>query len=108
MRVYAYSVFDHKTVVYGVPFFAPTDGSAVRSFQDLAHDLNTTVGRHPGDFALFCVGEYDDQKGVLLGVSPVRHIVDAVALLNAQQQLPLESFQDTADALQRKANGSAV
>jgi len=81
MQLNAYSVYDNKSLVYGVPFFAPTDGSAIRSFRDLANDTNTTVGRHPGDFVLYCVGLYDDQQGALSGLSPLRHVVDAPALI---------------------------
>lgn len=90
MRTLAYSVYDNKALVYAVPFFATTDGSAIRSFQDLANDTNTTVGRHPGDFSLYCLGDYDDQKGVLTALSPLRHVVDATALLVRQEGLPFD------------------
>jgi len=89
MQSNAYVVYDNKALVYGVPFFAPSDGSAVRSFGDLANDADTTVGRHPGDFSLFCVGLYDDQNGALGAVSPLRHVIDASALVRIQAQMPL-------------------
>lgn len=107
MLLNAYSVYDNKALIYGTPFFAPTDGSAVRSFQELANDNNTTVGRHPGDFSLFCVGNYNDQNGKLEASAPLRHVVDATALLQLQRRLPIEQpevaemreaqFQDLAD-----------
>ena len=81
MLTNAYCVYDNKALVYGLPFFAPTDGSAVRSFQDLCNDTDTTVGRHPGDYSLFMLGNYDDQKGALIPMSPLRHVIDATSLL---------------------------
>lgn len=89
MLTNAYSVYDNKALVYGTPFYGPTDGFAVRAFTELANDPNTTVGRHPGDFSLFCVGSFDDQHAVLTGLSPVRHVVDATAVLIIQPRLPL-------------------
>lgn len=91
MQMLGYTVYDNKALVYGVPFYAPTDGSAVRSFQELANDANTTVGRHPSDFSLFCVCTYDDQNGATTPVQPLRHVVDASALLVLQPRLPIDN-----------------
>lgn len=84
MILKAYSVYDRKTLQYHPPFFASTDGAAVRSFGDLANDLNTNVGRHPNDYVLFCIGEFDDQKGAMVPVSPLLHVADAVALVRLE------------------------
>jgi len=81
MMLNAYSVYDNKALQYHPPFFASTDGAATRMFSDLANDDQTTVGRHPGDYVLYCIGTYDDQKGGLTPIVPLRHIMDAVALL---------------------------
>lgn len=87
MNLYAYSVYDRKALQYHAPFFAVADGSAVRSFQDLANDNNTTVGRHPGDYVLYKVGTYDDAKGALLPLSPIEHVCDALSLVRVQAPL---------------------
>jgi len=91
MKLNAYSIYDNKALVYGLPFFAPTDGAAIRSLRDLANDSNTTVGRHPRDFVLFCVGEFDDQTGGYSQVSPVRHVCDAQAVVIEPAQIPMFS-----------------
>lgn len=99
MQLNAYSIYDNKAFAYGVPFFAATDGSAVRSFQDLANDAQTMVGRHPRDFSLFHVGTYDDSKGAISPVLPLRHVVDAVAVLQKQDTI----FSNTDAHDQREA-----
>lgn len=71
MVLKAYAVFDNKGDVFNTPFFMATNGQALRAFADLAADRNTLVGRHPGDFKLVCVGQFDDQTGVM---EPVAHV----------------------------------
>lgn len=89
MQIRAYTVFDNKALIYNTPFFAATDGAALRSFEELANDLNTTVGRHPGDYSLWWCGTYDDQSGVFAAQVPLVRVADAVALVKLQPGLPL-------------------
>lgn len=96
MMLKAYSIYDNKALQYHPPFFATTNGAAVRSFADLCNDLQTNVGRHPADYVLFCIGGYDDAKGQLLPFSPLEHVVDGAAMVR----------QPIAD-LFAKANGEA-
>lgn len=81
MMLRAYSIFDTKALVYMQPFFTSTNGAAVRMLADTANDMNTTIGRHPADYVLYCIGHYDDQSGAMTPYSPLEHVVDAVALV---------------------------
>lgn len=81
MLIRAYSIFDSKALVYHQPFFAPTNGAAVRMLADTANDLSTSIGRHPSDYVLYCVGQYNDQNGEMKPFSPREHVVDAIALV---------------------------
>lgn len=94
-----YSIFDSKSLIYNQPFFSPTNGSAVRTLADMANDPKSMVGRHPADFVLYCIGHYNDQDGLMTPYSPLEHVVDAVALLRIEKQLPL---------LTPRPNGQAV
>lgn len=89
MLLQAYSVYDRKALQYHAPFFTHTDGSAVRSFADLANDMNTTVGRHPADYVLYNVGTYSDDNGSLEPCMPLRHIIDATALVRVDSTIDL-------------------
>lgn len=71
MMLKAFAIFDIKSETYNTPFFFPATGQAVRAFKDLVNDRQTTVGRHPGDFKLCCVGVFDDSLGVFDSNSPV-------------------------------------
>lgn len=89
MILRAYSIFDTKALNYHAPFFMNTNGQAVRAFSDLANDLNTTVGRHPADYILYCVGTFDDATAELTALAPREHVIDAINLVHISQQLPL-------------------
>lgn len=58
-----FSVYDSKAQTFSPPFFMPTVGAAVRSFIEIANDDRTMVGRHPQDFGLFEIAEFDDCDG---------------------------------------------
>lgn len=70
MKTKVYSLFDVKAAVYGTPFFMQNDSMATRSFADLVNDKQTMVNRHPEDFTLHGVGQFDDDKGLLEGMTP--------------------------------------
>lgn len=91
MLLKAYTVYDNKSLSFSPPFFQQAHGAAARMFSDLANDANTTIGRHPGDYVLFCIGMFDDQKGHLTYFAEHEHIVDAQSLVRFQPQLPLEA-----------------
>jgi len=66
MKVKVFAIHDSKVNVYmAPPFFSPTSGSALRHFIDLAQDEKTSIAKHPEDYTLFEIGEYDDQNGQL-------------------------------------------
>lgn len=89
MILRAYSIYDRKALQYHPPFYVSADGAAVRHMADAANDMQNMIGRHPNDFVLYYVGDYDDQKGAMLPVSPLVHIIDAMALVQVQRELPI-------------------
>jgi len=63
MKLQIFSVYDSKAEFYGNPFFMQSVGEAIRGFQDISTDMSTNIGRHPGDFTLFHLGEYENSYG---------------------------------------------
>lgn len=82
MKINAYSIFDIKSLVYSNPFYAPTHGAAMRIVQDTASDLNTSLGRHPADFIVYCVGFFDTATGILEHLEHREHVIDVAALVH--------------------------
>lgn len=81
MLLRAYTLHDVKALTYSPPFFQHNNALAIRMLEDLVNDQNTSVGRHPGDFKLYCVGSYDDSNGMLIPLNIIEHVMDAVALI---------------------------
>lgn len=61
-----YAVYDSKVNVYEQPFPMRTRGEALRSWVDIVNDNKTKFNKHPEDFTLMELGEYDEEKGVFL------------------------------------------
>lgn len=88
MILNVFAIHDRVAGFYGVPFFLTSLGEARRAFADLANDLNTNVGRHPGDFALYHLGQFNNESGAFDMIIP-EFITGAGALLVKQPTLPL-------------------
>lgn len=70
MKLKMFAVFDVKAAAYLAPFFLPTVGQAVRAFADASNDPSTMFAKHPEDYTLFHVGEFDDSSGDCAPVVP--------------------------------------
>lgn len=66
-----FSVRDSKAAAYALPFFLPRAEVAIRSFKDAVGNPEHDMSRHPEDYTLFVIGEYDDEKGLLMPSEPV-------------------------------------
>lgn len=84
-----YSVHDNKALLWMQPFFALAHGQAIRAFSDEANTRNSAMNRHPTDYTLFCIGEYDDQTGALMSKLPPENLGLAADYLKPDQTAPL-------------------
>lgn len=60
-----YTVYDSKVEAYMTPFFMRGKGEALRAWASTVNDSQTQFCKHPSDFTLFEIGEYDDTMGVI-------------------------------------------
>lgn len=58
-----YSVFDSKVGAFMHPFFMRSRGEALRGWIDAVNDPQTQFNKHPEDFSLMELGEYDERTG---------------------------------------------
>lgn len=64
MKLQIIALRDIKANVYGQPMFVPNIGAAIRNFGDQVQDPNSgPLHKHPEDFELWHLGEYDDNDG---------------------------------------------
>lgn len=55
-----YSVFDSKTGAFMQPFQQLSHGQAIRTFTDLVADQQSLISKHPSDFTLYYIADFDD------------------------------------------------
>lgn len=72
MKLFSFAIFDSAAGVYDRPFFAQSDGQAMRAFGDMCVSAEHPFGQHPADYTLFRVGVYNDADASLVGESPER------------------------------------
>jgi len=58
-----FSVYDSKINAFTKPFFCRTKGEAMRGFIDEVNRTDSMLNKHPGDYTLMELGEWDDVKG---------------------------------------------
>ena len=63
MKLKVFAIYDSKAQAYMHPFYSNSIGQAVRMFEDASNDPKSQMCKHPGDFTLFHIGEYDDESG---------------------------------------------
>ncbi len=65
MKHNIYAVYDSKAESYTPPFFEHAEGRALRTFADCCNDQGHQFGKHPEDYTIFRLGEYDDNTGTI-------------------------------------------
>lgn len=96
-----YSVKDLKAGAFAPPFFQPRDEAAIRAFSDAVTDGDSMLRRHPEDFALYCLGQFDDNLGLVAGEEQPKLLATAQGLLEAKLRreppLPLDTAMGAAN-----------
>lgn len=91
MILKVFSVFDSKLSTYDNPFYFTTEAAAIRAFSDQVNDQSgqgpfAKWSRHPEDYSLFIVGQFDDQLGKLQAQTP-ESLITASSLVDVKKTL---------------------
>ncbi len=65
MKQKMFTVLDTKAMAYLPPFFLPNEAVAKRVFGDMATDQTHQFGKHPEDFSMYYLGEFEDMTSVV-------------------------------------------
>lgn len=74
MNLKIFAVRDIATAQFGNPMFMVNSGQAIRSFADEVNreDKDSQLYKHPGDFELYELGDYDTETGLFKTCAPVQ------------------------------------
>ena len=70
MKQIIFSTYDKAVVAYMRPWFAISEGQALRAFADEVQREGSDLKKHPEDYALFRMGTFDDNSGELVAEEP--------------------------------------
>lgn len=76
-----FSIFDHCAGVYCTPFVMESANLAMRSFSDYCCIPDTSIFKHPEDYALFQLGEYNKKTGRLISLECPRLLSRASSVI---------------------------
>lgn len=63
MRLIICAVRDSAVAAYVRPFYVPAVGAAARGFGDEVNRVDSDMHKHPDDYELFELGEFDEETG---------------------------------------------
>lgn len=72
MIIGVFSIKDDQVQAFNQPFYSPTTGSALRAFADHVNEPGTPANKHPQDFTLYRLADYDDSTGMFYNNTPTR------------------------------------
>lgn len=79
MNLNVYSIFDRAVGAHLQPFFARSEGEAIRMLRQAVNDPQSGFHANPGDFTLCFHGEFSDQTGTFT-VHPVENRIQLSSL----------------------------
>lgn len=82
LQLQMFAIFDKKAVSYMEPFCMHQKGQAIRACEDLVKNPQTMMSKHPADFALFHIGQFDDASGIITPLSAPQHIEEFVNMVS--------------------------
>nr|QJB19829.1 MAG: nonstructural protein [Microvirus sp.] len=74
------AVMDTKSESFLNPITVKTIGEAERGFGDEVNNPQSMMYKHPEDFGLYLIGEYDAFTGLIKAESQPKHIASAINL----------------------------
>jgi hypothetical protein len=63
MKLQIMAIRDNAAGAFMRPFFAMSTGAARREFGDIANDSQHAIGKHPEDYCLYHLGEFNEING---------------------------------------------
>lgn len=76
MKTELYVIYDSKAQIYNKPFHQVNRDTAIRAAHSLATDPQGEVSRHPEDYALFQIGNYEDTTAQIDLFAQPEHVIN--------------------------------
>lgn len=68
--MHIFSIYDTCAKSFGNPTLFPNEAVALRSWAGLLADDDLQYAKHPGDYVLYHLGEFDQESGIITTTAP--------------------------------------
>lgn len=85
MKLKMMAIHDVKSQLFSQPLFFRAYGEAERAFRDVVNDGKSDYSRHPEDYTLFELAEYDDATGSVAPLPAPRSLGAAITFKDSSQ-----------------------
>lgn len=80
-----FTIYDNKAAIYNTPFSQNNNAEAMRTFADMANDEKTTISKHPDDYDLYKIGEWNSNNGEVVGTDKT-HLANGQDFIQNNEQ----------------------
>ena len=84
MKFHMFSIYDEKARSHLPPFVLPEEGMAIRTFSDCINSIDHQFSKHPSDYTLIKIANYDDESGEV--IQDRRTIGNGIEFKNPDQE----------------------
>lgn len=87
---------DRAVDSYNMPFAQGSTQEAVRNFRDQVQDdpKTNSIAKHPDDYDLYIVGNYDPDLGEITPITPPQLVARGKDLVNNVRSSPTAMYQE--------------
>lgn len=79
------AVHDSKVNAFSQPFFLRTQAEAMRGWIEVVNEPSTQFNKHPEDFNLFLLGDFDEDTGLITPLSAPQAIASAISVIKPKE-----------------------
>lgn len=83
-----FSVYDQKAQAYLPPFYLPNSALAIRTFTDAVNTDDHAFHKHPQDYLLVEIGEFDDSSATIDCYPALKSLGTAFEYIEVNQNAP--------------------
>lgn len=82
-----FCIKDRAVQTFGEPMAMPSQQHAIRWFKDLVNSdpAQSAIARHPDDYDLYYIGEYNDDAAEMIEQEPIELAVRGKDLVNPKE-----------------------
>lgn len=81
MILHIYGIYDNKVEAYNTPFFARSNGEAIRMFANAVNQEGSDFNRWANDYCLYRIGSFNADTGEIIDTTHKENLGLAVEYL---------------------------